>query len=79
MKMETKITFKAREPKVKMAPRNRFKATIGPKVIASDRTKDGLKVKVQEWLSRNGTKVTEAGYTHILIYERNDVWRIEKK
>lgn len=76
--MVKKIFFKSRNEE-QLPPRNTYKATVGAIVIASDRTVDGLKTKVTQWLSRNGKAIQEKGYRNVLVYQRIDVWHIEMK
>jgi hypothetical protein len=60
-------------------PRNKFKATLGARVIATAPTRDALDDKVSDWLSRHIEYIVNKGYANVYVYEFVEAVEIEIK
>ena len=60
-------------------PKNRFKATLGARVIATAPTRDELDDKVSDWLSRHVEYILNKGYANVYVYEFVEAVEIEIK
>lgn len=74
--MSPKIVVEAKD-EIPKGPHNRFKATLGARVIATAVSREVLDVKVADWLSRHTDYIVDKGYTRVYIYELVEPVEIE--